>query len=269
MSEYILSVKGLYKKYGKIEVLKNLTLDIKRGEVVGILGLDGAGKTTALKLTAGILRPTLGEIFIDGYEISAQPVRAKARLGYLPDEPFLYDKLTGREFVRFMAGLYTTRLPENIGSRIEEFFYLFDIEEKIDERIQNYSPCVRQKIGLISAMIHNPGLLVCDKPTSELNFQSIKVLKEIFNGYRRSGKGVFMATSIVEHAESFCDRVAIIHEGALLAFGAPDSLLRLSRRAQSLNDVFVELTGGQAIRRKEEQIKKLLSEISDGEGAGE
>lgn len=265
MTDTILSLENLSKKYGKIEAVKNLSLDIKRGEVVGFLGLNGAGKTTTLKMCAGLTRPSSGSVLIEGFNILTSPGRAKERLGFVPDNPFLYDKLTGREFVRFIAGLYTKKMSENIEARIEEFFYLFDMEDKIDDLIQGYSRGMRQKTALISAFIHNPALLLCDEPTSNLDPQAVRVVKEIFAGYKKRGKGVFMATHIVESAESFCDRIAIIHQGKLLAYGSPESLIRLSRTANSLEDIFIHLTGGHVQKKKEQSIKNLLAELSDSE----
>ena len=264
MTDSILSIKGLTKRYGKIEAVKNLSLDVGRGEVVGFLGLNGAGKTTTLKISAGVLRPTSGRVYIDGYDLISRPSDAKVQLGYVPDDPFLYDNLTGREFVRFIAGLYT-KLPENIESRIEEFFYLFDMEHIMDELIKGYSKGMKQKTALISAFIHNPNLLLCDEPTSNLDPHSTKIVKEIFEGYKKRGKTVFMSTHMVESAQSFCDRIAIIHNGKLLAFGSPDNLLRLSRKARNLEDLFIELTGKESGTEKTNRIKKLLEKLSNKE----
>lgn len=264
MTDSILSIKGLYKRYGKIEAVKNLNIDVKRGEVVGFLGLNGAGKTTTLKVCAGTLRPTSGKIFIDGYDLINHPTEAKLQLGYVPDDPFLYENLTGREFVRFIAGLYT-KLPDNIEVRIEEFFYLFDMEDQMDELIKSYSRGMRQKTALISALIHNPNLLLCDEPASNLDPYSAKVVKEIFEGYKKRGKGVFMSTHVVESVESFCDRIAIIHKGKLLAFGSPKNLLNVSRKARNLEEVFIELTGAESGKDKSKSIKNLLAKLSDRE----
>ncbi len=264
MSDSILSIKNLSKKYGSVEAVRNINLDVIRGEVVGILGLNGAGKTTTLKMCAGVLSPNSGQIMVDGYDLIFHPTDAKLQLGYVPDDPFLYENLTGREFVRFIAGLYT-RLPDNIETRIEEFFYLFDMEYEIDGLIKSYSRGMRQKTALISAFIHNPNVLLCDEPTSNLDPHSSKVVKEIFNGYKKRGKGVFMSTNVVESAESFCDRVAIMHEGRLLAFGTPKNLQRVSRKARNLEEAFIELTGVETYKDKSKNIKDLLSKLSGRE----
>ncbi len=165
MSEAILKVENLSKNYGKFPAVKEVSFELKRGEVFGFLGPNGAGKTTTIKVCVGLLKPSTGRVLIDGFDITKEPVAAKELLGYVADNPFLYDKLTGREFVRFVSRLYNGNPREQ---RIQELFDSFEMSDKIDELIQGYSRGMRQKTALISALIHNPQVLFVDEPTANL-----------------------------------------------------------------------------------------------------
>ncbi|MCL0060072.1 ABC transporter ATP-binding protein [Dehalococcoidia bacterium] len=254
MPEAILRVENLSKSYGRFAAVKEVSFELRRGEVFGFLGPNGAGKTTTIKVCTGLLKPSAGRVIIGGFDIVKQPVAAKELLGYVPDNPFLYDKLTGREFVRFVSRLYNSNSAEQ---RIQELFDSFEMSDKIDELIQGYSRGMRQKTALISALIHNPQVLFVDEPTANLDPRSARLAKDIFRALTKQGVSVFMSTHIMEIAERLCDRIGIIHHGELVALGTLSELnQQAALEGSTLEDVFLELTGD-----FDADTKKLLEEL--------
>ncbi|MCL0103767.1 ABC transporter ATP-binding protein [Dehalococcoidia bacterium] len=254
MPEAILRVENLSKSYGKFAAVKEVSFELRRGEVFGFLGPNGAGKTTTIKVCTGLLKPSAGRVIIGGFDIVKQPVAAKELLGYVPDNPFLYDKLTGREFVRFVSRLYNSNSAEQ---RIQELFDSFEMSDKIDQLIQGYSRGMRQKTALISALIHNPQVLFVDEPTANLDPRSARLAKDIFRALTKQGVSVFMSTHIMEIAERLCDRIGIIHHGELIALGTLSELnQQAALEGSTLEDVFLELTGD-----FDADTKKLLEEL--------
>ncbi|MCL0064790.1 ABC transporter ATP-binding protein [Dehalococcoidia bacterium] len=254
MPEAILRVENLSKSYGRFAAVKEVSFELRRGEVFGFLGPNGAGKTTTIKVCTGLLKPSAGRVIIGGFDIVKQPVAAKELLGYVPDNPFLYDKLTGREFVRFVSRLYNSNSAEQ---RIQELFDSFEMSDKIDELIQGYSRGMRQKTALISALIHNPQILFVDEPTANLDPRSARLAKDIFRALTKQGVSVFMSTHIMEIAERLCDRIGIIHHGELVALGTLSELnQQAALEGSTLEDAFLELTGD-----FDADTKKLLEEL--------
>ncbi|MCL0039016.1 ABC transporter ATP-binding protein [Dehalococcoidia bacterium] len=254
MPEAMLKIENLSKSYGKFAAVKNVSLELRRGEVFGFLGPNGAGKTTTIKVCTGLLKPSAGRVIIGGFDIVKQPVAAKELLGYVPDNPFLYDKLTGREFVRFVSRLYNSNSAEQ---RIQELFDSFEMSDKIDELIQGYSRGMRQKTALISALIHNPQILFVDEPTANLDPRSARLAKDIFRALTKQGVSVFMSTHIMEIAERLCDRIGIIHHGELIALGTLSELnQQAALEGSTLEDVFLELTGD-----FDADTRKLIEEL--------
>ncbi|MCL0049325.1 ABC transporter ATP-binding protein [Dehalococcoidia bacterium] len=254
MPEAMLKIENLSKSYGKFAAVKNVSLELRRGEVFGFLGPNGAGKTTTIKVCTGLLKPSAGRVIIGGFDIVKQPVAAKELLGYVPDNPFLYDKLTGREFVRFVSRLYNSNSAEQ---RIQELFDSFEMSDKIDELIQGYSRGMRQKTALISALIHNPQVLFVDEPTANLDPRSARLAKDIFRALTKQGVSIFMSTHIMEIAERLCDRIGIIHHGELVALGTLSELnQQAALEGSTLEDVFLELTGD-----FDADTRKLIEEL--------
>ncbi|MCL0079219.1 ABC transporter ATP-binding protein [Dehalococcoidia bacterium] len=254
MPEAILRVENLSKSYGRFAAVKEVSFELRRGEVFGFLGPNGAGKTTTIKVCTGLLKPSAGRVIIGGFDIVKQPVAAKELLGYVPDNPFLYDKLTGREFVRFVSRLYNSNSAEQ---RIQELFDSFEMSDKIDELIQGYSRGMRQKTALISALIHNPQVLFVDEPTANLDPRSARLAKDIFRALTKQGVSVFMSTHIMEIAERLCDRIGIIHHGELVALGTLSELnQQAALEGSTLEDVFLELTGD-----FDADTRKLIEEL--------
>jgi len=234
----------LTKSFGALAAVSNVTLRAGPGELFGFLGPNGAGKSTTIKMLAGLLLPTNGGVRIAGYALATHPLDAKARLGYMAEEPLLYDKLTGREFLAFIADLY--RVPKPLQSeRIPRLLGWFDLREKAEELIESYSRGMRQKIALAATLVHDPDVLLLDEPTSGLDPRAARVVKDLLRDEVRRGKTVLMSTHILEVAEQMVDRVGIMDRGRLIAVGTLAELRARARAADaSLEELFLRLTGG-------------------------
>ncbi|NHM27068.1 ABC transporter ATP-binding protein [Desulfofundulus sp. TPOSR] len=242
----MIKTERLTKRFGRFTAVDGLDLEVVPGEIFGFLGPNGAGKTTTIRMLTGLLRPTAGRAFIGGYDIHAEPLRAKAILGYVPDEPFLYEKLTGREFLSFMADLYRVDEKRRI-DRVAELLHLFGLEERADELVQSYSRGMRQKLAVAAALVHDPSVLILDEPLTGLDPRSARILKDTLRMLAGRGVTIFMSTHIMEIAERICNRVGIIDRGRLIACGTIDELKVLSQKDMaSLEDLFLQLTGGTA-----------------------
>jgi ABC-2 type transport system ATP-binding protein len=233
---------GLQKRYGETLAVAGVDLHVAGGEIVGFLGPNGAGKTTTIKMLVGLLRPSAGHARIAGYDLQRQPLEAKACLGYVPDQPALPEKLTAREFLDFITGLYRLD-PAAARQRGEELLALFGLSERGDDLIGSYSHGMRQKMALAGALLHAPQALFLDEPTVGLDPRSARLIKDILREMAARGAAVFMSTHILEIAERMCDRVFIIDGGRVIAAGTLDEL-RAGRGGESLEDIFLALTGG-------------------------
>jgi ABC-2 type transport system ATP-binding protein len=244
----MIELRSLTKRYGSFTAVNGVDLDVPRGELFGFLGPNGAGKTTTLRMIAGILRPTSGTVRIAGIDLAADPTAAKHKLGFIPDRPFIYEKLTGVEFLRFVAGLYGQSGPE-IDKRGRELLALFDLEEWRDELVESYSHGMRQKLIIASAFIHKPDVIVVDEPMVGLDPKAARILKDLFSEYTRRGHTVMMSTHTLEVAESMCDRIGIFQGGKIRALGTMDDLRASSESGeQGLEQIFLKLTGENAAR---------------------
>jgi ABC-2 type transport system ATP-binding protein len=234
---------GLQKRYGETVAVRGVDLAVHPGEIVGFLGPNGAGKTTTIKMLIGLLRPSAGTARIGGHDIQREPLRAKALLGYVPDQPYLPEKLTAREYLDYVAGLYRLDRAQ-ARRRGEELLRLFGLHERGDELLGGYSHGMRQKAAVTGALLHSPGALFLDEPTVGLDPRSARLIKDILREVAGRGASVFMSTHILEIAERMCDRVFIINRGAIVAAGTLEEL-RAGGDA-SLEDIFLSLTGGEA-----------------------
>ena len=234
----------LIKKFGSLTAVNNIDLTVNKGEIFGFLGPNGAGKTTTIKLLTGLLKPTSGTAKIMGKDIQKNPIEAKAVIGLVPDEPRIYEKLTGIEFLRFMGNLFGIE-KDSIEKKIGELLKLFDLAGRGEELIQGYSHGMKQKISIAGALIHSPKVLFFDEPTVGLDPNSARIIKDILKFRARSGDCIFMSTHILEIAESMCDRIGIIQDGKLLAVGNMEELRKLSKDDKgNLEEIFLQLTGG-------------------------
>lgn len=238
----MLTARGLYKDFNGKVAVAGVDLDIHRGEIFGFLGPNGAGKTTTIKMLIGLLRPSAGTALIGGHDIQQEPIAAKGQLGYVPDEPALPDKLTAREFLQFIGGLYRMD-SKQVQRRGDELLRLFDLSEHADELVGGFSHGMRQKTALAGALLHDPKVLFLDEPTVGLDPRSARLIKDILRQLAARGTAVLLTTHILEIAERLCDRVAIIMNGRIIATGSLDELRR-SSGDQSLEDIFLSLTGG-------------------------
>ena len=231
----------LRKVFGAVTAVDDLTLAVGEGEFFCFLGPNGAGKTTTIKLLTGLLRPTGGRARIGGFDIVARPVEAKRLLGYIPDQPFLYEKLTTREFMRFVAGLYGLDGPD-VSRRIEGYLAAFDVSGVADQLIADLSHGTRQKIAFAATFLHEPRVVVVDEPWVGLDPRSIRNVKDYLRQRAREGTTVFMSTHTLSIAEEIADRIGIIHNGRLLALGSVDEIKALASQPGTIEDVFLELT---------------------------
>jgi ABC-2 type transport system ATP-binding protein len=239
----------LTKRYGNFTAVDGIDLQVPRGELFGLLGPNGAGKTTSLRMIAGILRPTSGTVTVGGIDIQARPLEAKARLGYIPDRPFVYDKLTGGEFLRFAAALYGMQGPV-VERRIDELAALFELAQWKDELTETYSHGMRQKLIIAGALVHRPDVIVVDEPMVGLDPKSARLLKDLFRQFVSRGGTVLMSTHTMEIAEVMCDRIAILFRGKIAAQGTMAELRQqTSSEGMSLEDLFLKLTGGHQTQR--------------------
>ena len=242
----MIQLEQLTKKYGSFTAVDALDLEVPSGELFGFLGPNGAGKTTTLRMIAGILRPTAGRVRIGGIDVVRQPNEAKALLGFIPDRPFIYEKLTGMEFLRFVAGLYGQQGAQ-VEHRSRELLGLFDLEDWRDELVESYSHGMRQKLIISSALVHRPEVIVVDEPMVGLDPKSARTLKDLFRQFCERGGTVLMSTHTLEIAEGMCDIIGIIQGGRIVALGTMDELRQQHEAGDaSLEELFLKLTGGAA-----------------------
>ena len=250
----MIEIKGLTKKYGSFTAFDAIDLQVPAGQLFGFLGPNGAGKTTTLRMIAGILQPTAGQVKIGGIDIAKDPSGAKAIMGFIPDRPFIYEKLTGGEFLRFVAGLYG-QSGETVEHRMMELLTLFDLIEWRDELVESYSHGMRQKLIISSAFLHRPDVIVVDEPMVGLDPKAARILKDLFREYVSRGHTIMMSTHTMEVAESLCDRIAIIHGGRIRAAGTMDELYAsVEAGAKGLEELFLRLTGENAAREAVEVL---------------
>ncbi len=244
----------LTKKYGDLVAVDKLDLSVNAGEIFVFLGANGAGKTTTIKMLTSLLRPTSGKAFVAGYDVEKSPMEVKKVMGYLPDEPFLYNKLTGREFLQFIADMHNIKRKND---KVDKFIELFELSSSADDLIEGYSLGMKKKIAIGAALIHDPKVLFLDEPTGGLDPKSAKTMKDLLQDIRKKGTTIFMTTHILEVAEKMCDRVGIIDHGKLIKVGTMDELRKESaKNSKSLEDIFLELTGG----LQEDKIDKFLND---------
>jgi ABC-2 type transport system ATP-binding protein len=244
----MIDLTGLSKHYGSFVAVDNIDLHVPQGELFGFLGPNGAGKTTTLRMIAGIMKPTAGTVQIGGVDLATDPIRAKAKLGFIPDRPFIYEKLTGAEFLRFVAGLYDQH-GSVVEHRARELLALFDLEEWRDELVESYSHGMRQKLIISSAFVHRPDVIVVDEPHVGLDPKAIKILRDLFREYATRGHTIMMSTHTLATAESLCDRIGIIVNGKIRALGTMGELRNSATYGGSgLEEIFLKLTGENAAR---------------------
>ena len=238
----MIKLENVSKAYkGHEKVIKNLNLEIKDGEIFGFLGPNGAGKTTTIKMMTGILEIDEGDIYIDGTSITKEPTKAKKNIGLVPDDPDIFLKLKGIEYLNFIANIYDVPKEEKL-DRIKKLAKEFEMEEVLNNKIQSYSHGMRQKIVIIGVLLHNPKNWILDEPITGLDPKSSYDLKNLMREHAKQGNTVFFSTHILEVAEKLCDKIGIIDEGNLIFVGTLEDMRNELKQNASLEDLFMEIT---------------------------
>lgn len=237
----MLKITNLSKSYAKgtKKAVDSLSLEIKNGEIFGFIGPNGAGKTTTIKMITGILIPDHGEIEINGHSLKNDPIAAKKSMGYVPDNHDIYEMLTGREYLSFMADMYGVPMRER-KERIERYLKQFELDKAVDNQIKSYSHGMKQKLVITGALLHEPALWILDEPLVGLDPRSAMLLKEQMRAHCSAGNTVFFSTHVLEVAERLCDRIGIVDKGRLIAVGTLDELR--SSSGETLESIFLERT---------------------------
>jgi ABC-2 type transport system ATP-binding protein len=242
----MIELMNLTKRYGATLAVDHLNLSVPKGEIFGFIGPNGAGKTTTIRMMAGVLGPTEGTVSISGIPMGKDPEAAKGIIGFIPDRPFLYEKLTGMEFMRFIADLYGFRNGQ-VHERAETLLKQFSLYDWGDHLIEAYSHGMKQRLVIASALLHDPRLIIVDEPMVGLDPAGIRMVKDLFRDLARQGTTIFMSTHTLEIAEDLCDRIGLIHRGRLVALGTTGDLRgTASLQEGDLEEVFLRLTGQEA-----------------------
>jgi ABC-2 type transport system ATP-binding protein len=236
----IIELQNLTKLYRGLKAVDKVNISVKEGIVFGFLGPNGAGKTTTIRMMAGILKPTSGKIIINGMDLGKEPVKVKQCTGFIPDRPFLYEKLTGLEFLRFLAGLYGVN-SSSINGKLAGLLEKFDLLNWQDELIESYSHGMKQRLVMCGALVHEPKVLIVDEPMVGLDPRGARLVKDIFREEANKGKTIFMSTHSLETAQEVCNEIAIIQSGKIIAQGSVDELTK-SADAGNLENAFLKLT---------------------------
>jgi len=247
----VIRVETLVKTFGPFRAVDGVSLDVQPGEIHGFLGPNGAGKTTTIRMIAGLLKPSSGRVSIDGHDLASEPEAAKRSLGFIPDRPFLYEKLTAAEFLRFHGGLYGLE-GEPVEERARELLGLFELSGWANELVESFSHGMKQRLVMCSAFLHRPQAVLVDEPMVGLDPRGARLIKDVFRVMSRKGVAILMSTHTLEVAEQMCDRISIIQGGRIIARGTVPELHALAGTDDpQLTPVFLKLTGGSAFQEIE------------------
>ena len=238
----MIKVLGLTKYYGSKPAAKDISFEVQRGEVFGLLGTNGAGKSTTIKMLCGLLKPTRGSIKIGEVDLQRMPLKAKSLMGYLPENPLIYDKLTGAETLELIGKL--RKLSNNmIKQRVKYYSETLGLGEQIYHEVGTYSKGMRQKLAIAMTLIHDPEMILLDEPASGLDPKYTKLLKDWIRNLSANGKTILLSTHIIEMAETLCNRIGVIDQGKLMALGTVNEI-QTSTGVRNLEDAFIRLIGG-------------------------
>jgi ABC-2 type transport system ATP-binding protein len=258
----VIKVQELRKEYGPFTAVDGVNLDVHPGEIHGFLGPNGAGKTTSIRMIAGLLKPTSGRIIVNGHDLATDPAAAKVSLGFIPDRPYIYEKLTAGEFLQFHAGLYGLN-GRGTAARIREMLDLFELGRWENELVESFSHGMKQRLVMCAAFLHHPRAVLVDEPMVGLDPRGAKLIKDVFKRMRERGVAILMSTHTLEVAQEMCDCISIILRGKIIASGTVDELRALSMSAEGaqqegkseeLTDVFLKLTGGTGLQEIDEIV---------------
>jgi ABC-2 type transport system ATP-binding protein len=238
----MIELKELTKRFSNVVAVNNLNLSVSKGEIFGFIGPNGAGKTTTINIMGGILKPTSGTVTICGINMDTHPEKAKSKIGFIPDRPYLYEKLTGMEFLRFTSDLYG--VDEDIfNEKSQDLLQLFSLTSWSNDLIESYSHGMKQRLVMVAALLHQPEVIIVDEPMVGLDPVAIKIVKDLFQNLAKQGVTIFLSTHTLKVAEEICDRIGIIHKGSLIASGTAEALTREVNASEiDLEQVFIRLT---------------------------
>ena len=238
----MIQLKNLSKQYGRLKAVNRLNLSVSSGEIFGFIGPNGAGKTTTIQMVAGLLEPTEGSVIIDGIDMAIWPEKAKKKIGLIPDRPFLYEKLTGMEFLRFTADIYNVE-QESLLEKAETLLNMFSIFDHAHELIESYSHGMKQRLVMAAVLLHDPPLIIVDEPMVGLDPRGAKMVRNLFCNLAEKGTTIFMSTHTLQLAEDVCSRIGIINNGTLIATGTIADLKHATHVGEAnLEEVFFQLT---------------------------
>jgi ABC-2 type transport system ATP-binding protein len=249
----MIAVHDLVKEYGRFRAVDGVTLDVTPGEIHGFLGPNGAGKTTTMRMIAGLLKPTSGRILVNNHDLECEPEAAKRSLGFIPDRPFIYDKLTAGEFLTFHAGIYGFN-NGTVQGRVHEMLELFELRQWEHELVESFSHGMKQRLVMSSAFLHRPRAVAVDEPMVGLDPRGARLIKDVFRRMSERGVAILMSTHTLEVAQEMCHRVSIIQKGRIIAQGTVDEVKQLSggNVDEQLTSVFLKLTGGSGLQEIDE-----------------
>ena len=250
----MIAVHDLVKQYGGFTAVDGVTITVAPGEIHGFLGPNGAGKTTTLRMIAGLLKPTSGRVVVNGHDLSTAPEAAKASLGFIPDRPFIYEKLTAGEFLRFHGGLYGLN-GDDAMRRVHEMLDIFELRRWENELVESFSHGMKQRLVMSAAFLHRPRAVAVDEPMVGLDPRGARLIKDVFRRMSESGVAILMSTHTLEVAEEVCHRLSIINKGRIVANGTVDEVRALAGGDDDqLTSVFLKLTGGSALQEIDEVV---------------
>ena len=250
----MIAIHDLVKRYGQFTAVDGVSLDVQPGEIHGFLGPNGAGKTTTLRMIAGLLKPTAGRVTVNGHDMAQEPEQAKGSLGFIPDRPFIYEKLTAGEFLRFHGGLYGME-GNGLGDRVREMLELFELGRWENELVESFSHGMKQRVVMCAAFLHRPRAVIVDEPMVGLDPRGARLIKDVFRRMSERGVALLMSTHTLEVAQEMCDRISIILKGRIIACGTvPEIRAMGDRHDDHLTSVFLKLTGGSGLQEIDEIV---------------
>ena len=258
----MIAIHDLVKQYGRFTAVDGVSLEVPPGEIHGFLGPNGAGKTTTIRMIAGLLKPTFGRVIVNGHDLAQHPEAAKASLGFIPDRPYIYEKLTAGEFLRFHAGLYGID-GNGVEQRVREMLDLFELGRWEHELVESFSHGMKQRLVMCAAFLHRPEAVLVDEPMVGLDPRGAKLIKSVFRKMSERGVAILMSTHTLEVAQEMCDRISIILKGKIIARGTVEELRQLASGAEGagaegadehLTTVFLRLTGGSGLQEIDEIV---------------
>jgi len=253
---FAVELNGVVKKYGEVLAVDNVNLNVRKGEIFGLLGPNGSGKSTTMKMLLGLIQPESGSVRVLGIDVRKDPVAVKRQIGYAPESSRLYEFLTGTEYLDFIGDIYNMKIDDK-KTYISEYLKALELEGREGDIISSYSQGMKQKITLISALMYRPRLLVLDEPLNGLDPRSARIVKDLLLNLKLQGVTTLMSTHVLEIAQALCDRIGIMYKGKILALGSMDELRQEARMPQSgLEDVFLKLTGTDDVRAVVEELLK-------------